>query len=276
MHKDLDIFKETLLAIWKSRRHQPEMPRRENGYNSKIQPIYLAIKDSYPHFLNDRHFELKLPGNSQPSVDFSEHRNYLYLDPIESPLALPILTLKCDFTHTIPEVSLRLGLFISDPGSVPPVKGLGFRFETPGGRSAENESIHRYYHVQMFKSFQKGGSLLPGVPPWLPAVQPALPLDCESPISLLITLMISLYGIDRATALCRQASSLAEILKQMEKRRTHTINYYRTNGRSGVEYYRTGDPVSFQIEMKAQKKRTVEEIKALDYFAQLPEHQRIF
>ncbi len=71
-------------------------------------------------------------------------------------------------------------------------RGIGIRFESPEGPTGS--SNHDYYHAQWFCSFEKGFSRLPGCPPWLPDVHPAIPVRAENAVDILCCALKSFYG----------------------------------------------------------------------------------
>lgn len=70
--------------------------------------------------------------------------------------------------------------------------GIGFRIETGTG-------MHQYHHAQLINNF-KGHDNAPvfyDSIPWLPVTQPAFPLNATEPLTLMLSLYLTLYGLDR-------------------------------------------------------------------------------
>lgn len=134
---------------------------------------------------------------SQPTAEDSllDGRDFLYLEPLsKGPPALPVVALDYDFQAPSPSLSIRVMLFRPDE-SEREVDTFGFRLET----GDQQGTMHRYHHAQMIRHLEgKGRSLaIAGWKirsSWVPETQPALPLDSHSPLSLLLCLLISLYG----------------------------------------------------------------------------------
>ena len=104
-------------------------------------------------------------------------------------------------------------------------RGIGFRLETPEGQNQEeetaaNEGTHDFYHAQLIHRLDqtKFDSLQIDCPSWLPQSQPSFPMPAKGPVTLLMCLIVTLYG--------------REGYKQFFK--TY-INDYR---RSDVEHYK--------------------------------------
>lgn len=53
--------------------------------------------------------------------------------------------------------------------------------------------MHSYYHAQPFNRFMRGPSL-PGSPEWLATSTPTFPVDADCTVTLLIAMIISVYG----------------------------------------------------------------------------------
>jgi hypothetical protein len=71
-----------------------------------------------------------------------------------------------------------------------PPAAIGLRFEMPEGA----DGLHSYFHTQLCRHFRGETALFPGCPEWLPDQHPAIPVDADGPLSLLIALLKSLYG----------------------------------------------------------------------------------
>ncbi len=102
---------------------------------------------------------------------------------------LPVLRLKHDERNII---RYEVGLYMldrrdGDDGS--PV-AIGLRFEEPKGA----DGLHSFFHAQLCRQFHGATALFPGCPEWLPDQHPAIPVDADGPLSLLIALLKSLYG----------------------------------------------------------------------------------
>lgn len=143
----------------------------------------------------------------EPILDFLDSGSFIYLKPVEKGgWMIPILSIRYNFRSAKPVTSLRLALFLLDEAGN--LKARGYRFETPSSNEFDTASSneeenpssigrHDYYHAQLIISFDKKTSRwsLP-CEPWLPTSQPAFPLDAEDPITLIVCLLVSLYGLN--------------------------------------------------------------------------------
>jgi hypothetical protein len=87
-------------------------------------------------------------------------------------------------------------------------KTLALRFETPE-RDATGDGKHDYYHSQLCVSLRRGEGTdtlaLPIEPDWFPTSHPAWPMDAETPVELLVCLILSLYGKVGGSEIIRDA-----------------------------------------------------------------------
>ncbi len=186
MTSELKLFGDLLFLLWAA--HERPWAYK----NGEAREIYQQISDLYPPFGRREELRAFLPSHDRPATDFALTKKFLYLNPPEGqPTFVPVLSLRCDFTSLLPEIRLRVGLFLREHGEV---KSVGLRFESPEGEP-EGEGVHHYYHAQFISSFYAGAPLK-GVMSWLPVTQPALTLNADGPVGLLLSLLVSLYGLD--------------------------------------------------------------------------------
>ena len=140
---------------------------------------------------------------SEPiEVDFSqsERGQVIYLPPLErNPRCVPILSLYCKLNNQQSIAKLRVMLVCLNNEGKP--YGIGFRMETPESmnqnvNTTSNGGIHDFHHAQLIRRFgQPKLDILPiDCPVWLPDSQPSFPLPAECPVTLLLCLIVTLYG----------------------------------------------------------------------------------
>lgn len=192
MDKELNLFREIILAVWDRFRKPWFYPR------GQARDIYLDIGSRYNSITKREELELSLPTERRVKAEFLPGK-FLYLTPVDrGQVLLPVLRLKCDFGRSIPEIRLRLGLFVRHDLDI---RAIGFRFESP-----EGPGIHNYYHMQIIRGFDLGQHFLPeDYLRWMPDSSPAFPLDVNSSVNLLLSLLISLYGLVETGAILRDA-----------------------------------------------------------------------
>lgn len=126
-------------------------------------------------------FLIKKSRNSHLSL------NRFYLPPLdEDKEFIPILSLECGFASSPPFLSLRVGMTkYPNDGKGQPVS-VGFRFEM--GQHASN---HNYHHMQL--TARPHNEPLLGCPE-LPEKYPCVPTPAKCPFSLVLCMLLSLYG----------------------------------------------------------------------------------
>ena len=93
--------------------------------------------------------------------------------------------------------SLRLYILMVQLDQEKKLQGIGFRFESPeieqyDNDTQANEGMHDFYHAQLITGFCYGP--LVEIPNWLPVTQPSFPLPADDPITLVLALLLTLYG----------------------------------------------------------------------------------
>jgi hypothetical protein len=129
--------------------------------------------------------------SSSVEVRLSDRKSVLYLPPMEEePDFLPVLSLECKLDDENDVIKLRLMLVHCDMSEGKP-HGIGFRIE-PG------RSIHGFYHTQLIRNLE-GAAALENPPTEcplrFPEKQPCFPLKADNSVTLVLCVLISLYGM---------------------------------------------------------------------------------
>jgi len=112
--------------------------------------------------------------------------NRFYLPPLDEDREfIPILSLECKFASSPPSLSLRVGMTKYANDGKGPVS-MGFRFEM--GKHGSN---HNYHHMQL--TAKPHDEPLLGCPE-LPEKYPCVPTPAKCPFSLILCMLLSLYG----------------------------------------------------------------------------------
>ena len=123
--------------------------------------------------------------NLPSKFDLGEHNGFLYLQPFQkSTLILPVLSLKFDNDSRL-SISFKLILIVPFGAGI---KAIGYRFEN-------GDNTHEFYHVQHITRVGKNKLELPTAA-WIPEASPTIPLEAGGPISLLLCMLGSIYGIE--------------------------------------------------------------------------------
>jgi len=128
-----------------------------------------------------------LPVSDTIHVDFSQQRKVLYLPPLDRDSRfVPVLSLEWHLDPTRDSITLRVMLVRTVKGHKK-FHGIGFRLESGRGR-------HGFYHAQLVRSLGWGPAV--ECPSWLPERQPSFPLAARCPVTLMLALLLTMYGKD--------------------------------------------------------------------------------
>ncbi len=119
----------------------------------------------------------RLPSDDKLASDFG--KAYLLLPPSQKASRFAsLMWMEYDLSTTPVDVHISVTMFCHDGSNLE----LPFRLERGGG-------IHDFYHAQL------GNKMLPKKPGWLPESQPSFPLCANCPVTLVIALLLTLYGL---------------------------------------------------------------------------------
>lgn len=266
MNVEQGLLSQIVLWLWS--RHR----KAASTLSGKLSDLHEQVSGVY-HGFGDRELEGLLSKQNSPVVDFGDHGKVLFLEPIAGPRCMiPILSLRYDFYRSIPEVRLRLALFLFDDTGR--VAAIGYRFESP-----EGEGTHHYYHAQLIRNLDHGQSL--PCPAWLPTTQPAFALDAENALTLVVCLLITLYGLEYVDEL-QGAPFWVHLKSYVQNRmmwtdRKFQPTYWRVTLPKSIDYYKTWDEEGrFRTIMKnARRARSVDGISRKEYDAQAATRRKI-
>lgn len=158
-------------------------------------------------------------------VDSSCRGSVLYLPPLEKDAEfVPVLDVKCDLDATGAEMKLRVMLtrYLENCGEDGGGKlcGIGFRLESPycdeeedaEGDEEKREGRHDFYHAQLIRDFGWGPYI--DCPDWLPCTQPSFPLTANCPVTLVLCMLLTLYGKRRCWEFVSEDTGLFSFLNQ--------------------------------------------------------------
>ena len=144
-------------------------------------------------------------------LNLSDRNEVLYLPPMkEEPDFLPVLSLECKLDDDAEIMKLRL-MLVHCSGDEGKPHGIGFRMEA-------GENIHGFYHAQLIRNLE-GAAQIENPPTEcplrFPETQPCIPLKVQDTVTLILCLLISLYGIKYCWALVAdyQLSELTNYLR---------------------------------------------------------------
>ena len=194
MIKTLTTLKEILTPLCK--------PRRLVWANGGWERVFtqwrpIAREDIEELFTSPR----TVSGSVEVDFSQSERGQVIYLPPLEkNPCCVPILSLYCKLSDQQGIAKFRVMLVSLDKKGNP--YGIGFRMETPESMNQDTEAstrigIHDFHHAQLIQRFRReelNSELQIDCPCWIPDSQPSFPLPAECPVTLLLCLIVTLYG----------------------------------------------------------------------------------
>jgi hypothetical protein len=152
----------------------------------QVQSIQEQIAIYYKK-INGLELEAMLTAGAPGMMSMLDKDVFIYLPPIEKGnYIVPILCLEYDYATEIPELILKIALFLFDGEQN--LKAIGYRFET-----ANKQGRHCYCHIQHIDGLGRH-KLPPGIE-WIPKEYPAFPIDAQDPVELLVCMLVSLYDL---------------------------------------------------------------------------------
>ena len=149
--------------------------------------------------------EKLLPLSETDGMNFCKFGKVLYLPPLEKDARfVPILSLSCTLKETRSIAQLKVMLVSLDDCFEEDRKfyGIGFRMETPESWKQNTDQPakpgrHDFHHAQLIQKFDQkklDKKVKIECPCWIPVTQPSFPLPAECPVTLLLCLIVTLYG----------------------------------------------------------------------------------
>ena len=126
---------------------------------------------------------------SADRLTMKRSNQFIWLEPITRHKMVPLLTLSS--SNGWQEFSVYVLLSMLEGSEL---RGLAVRFETDS--SVPNEDglpgAHDFCHAQLCQSIE--GLIPPRTPEWLPVSQPSIPMDADDQITVVLCMLVSLYG----------------------------------------------------------------------------------
>lgn len=152
------------------------------------------------------------------NLNFFEEKKVLYLPPMkrdaEDAKFVPIFSLSCNLSRNQNVARFRVMLVSLEENIL---KGIGFRMEPP--ENINQNGRHNFHHAQFIQQFspKQYGNILPTkCPNWLPESQPAFPMPADCPVTLLLCILLTLYGWDFYNKFCDKLSTTDEYRKKLD------------------------------------------------------------
>ncbi len=199
MTETIDTLKDILTPLFQIQEGAWFAEERKWNQNNQALETYRAVSGKWePITLGEIEYLFE---SSELNLDFARWGKVLYLKPLEKNAEfVPVLSLTCTLNETQSIARLRVMLVCLDKNGTP--YGIGFRMETPegtnqNGNETSNKGIHDFHHAQLIRTFGQSkldDKLRVCCPDWLPTTQPSFPLSANCPVTLLLCLIVTLYG----------------------------------------------------------------------------------
>jgi hypothetical protein len=210
-----DVLRQLFLVLCQEQNDSWIQPRPGRGPTEQALHTYQRLISVWPP-LTEQDIEREWQKSSGVfDLDLSKDRKVLYLRPVrEEPLFVPVLTLAYHFGNNRTEAKLRV-VFVKGDTSGTRLYCIGFRLELGTGQ-------HSYAHAQLIETLHGASSEQASPcarsPVDLPEEQPALPLPANCPVTLLLCLLWSLYGMGYCRSLSAEnrVSDLGTYLRRLD------------------------------------------------------------
>lgn len=154
-------------------------------------------------------------------VNFFKENRVLYLPPLRKDADdaefVPIFSLCCNLSKDQSIARFRVMLVTLDEDDKETLNGIGFRMETPEHRNSTG--IHDFHHAQLIQQFNPKRSddkLRTKCPSWLPESQPSFPMPADCPVTLLLCIILTLYGWEYYKKICYRICGIEQYRKKLE------------------------------------------------------------
>ena len=223
MKKTITALKNILIPLCKEHEFV-----RQNLSSPALETYQTASKKLHPITLPDIKNLFKTG-----EVNSSQWGKVLYLPPLEKDdYFVPILSLKCKLYETPSIAQFRVMLIcLEENQTTDEFYGIGFRMETPSSMYQDscpndNNGIHDFYHAQLVRKLDSKlkNKLQITCPNWIPDSQPSFPLPADCPVTLLLCLIVTLYGKNYCGKFLEEHKSNIPDIKSYRKKLKKWIN----------------------------------------------------
>lgn len=186
----IETLRDLFLAIWLEQNDAWRNDRAPNRPSSKAKEVLneVGTRGSFANQFDQAALLNSLPSETQLDSDF---KRYLLLPPSRRAADfVPLMWMKYNLAVEPVDIRIRVTMFCLEGNEL---EGLALRLESPENRrrNTENDNgigMHEFYHAQL------GHDDWPTKPSWIPTSQPSFPLCANCPVTLVISLLLTLYG----------------------------------------------------------------------------------
>ena len=175
----------------------------EHWHGPQFGPLFSAACDRFRlNCLESKAFDARL--TEHPFLELRDKDHYFVLEPPEDERFLPFVTLHGNADWAPFRVYVLLASFDKDSE----IQGVAFRYETDEG---DGNGKHDFCHAQICRSIKPGGNVV--TPFWMLESDPAMPLDADNQMGLVLCMLTSIYG--RRNVLKKFDRTDGEVWEQM-------------------------------------------------------------
>lgn len=188
MNKTIGALRTILTHLHRKQSRAWSPQRRQKNISDKVQKTWEQLSQSWWPPLKEKELEELLSGSDELHMRISDKKIF-YLPPLERKGEfVPAMCMECDIDNNRESLKLRI-MLVRHNEETNSLQGIGFRLESPQG---SGQSRHDFYHMQLIKGFRTGRDVEDI--PWLPDSQLSFPILAKSPITMVLSLLITLYG----------------------------------------------------------------------------------
>jgi hypothetical protein len=188
MNRAIGALREILIPLYQEQARDWSPKRRRRQVSPRAQNVWEELTQRWWPSLEERELEKLLKVTNELHLEFSGNKVF-YLPPLERDAEfVPVLSMKCDIRDDVNDIKLRV-MFVRRDENSGKLQGVGFRLESPEDRG---KGRHDFYHAQLITGFHNGRDV--ESISWLPDSQPSFPILAKCPVTLILSMLITLYG----------------------------------------------------------------------------------
>ena len=124
-----------------------------------------------------------------PDIRMLRANKFMHFIIVENEGMYPFVTM-----HSSGEwENIRIYVLFSRLDDNEELQSFAMRFESPESGRMESNGLHDFFHAQLCDHISQNVKNI--CPSWVPCSQPSFPLDAKDDVSLVLCMLISIYGV---------------------------------------------------------------------------------
>lgn len=124
-----------------------------------------------------------------PDIRMLQANKFMHFRIVENEGMYPFVTM-----HSSDEwENIRIYVLFSRLDDNEELQSFAMRFESPESGRMESSGLHDFFHAQLCDHISQNVNNI--CPNWVPCSQPSFPLDAKDDVSLVLCMLISIYGV---------------------------------------------------------------------------------